>query len=682
LRFGVFARKKYPGESKQVAGCGIILLINYMNKKEKMMKRPNVLHNILIGSFFIALLLPVLVVSANPAPTSKVDVKMTLLKPGDILLKGVLGENINASLNGRLKTFITGTESLPITIFNRDSVAKVTDLNRRPDGEDIFVGGGWLGEHTGKWLITAARAADRTNDEELVKTMKEISDYLISVQEEDGYLGTYAPSVRMTAPGPYPKRTWDVWVHSYLMLAFLEMYHYWPEERYLNVVTKIGDLCVKTFGEDGIKSLAYMGNHLGLSGTILLDPIVELYKVTGDQKYLSFAEHIIKQMEDRPGLEIVSTCLAGHDLEEAGDGKIYQLNWNFIGIAKLYEITGKEEYLKVAQHAWQNTNDYHLTLGGGPWGGVGRHAECFNQKGYFSPYGFVETCNTMSWIQFNKQMLHLSGDAKYAEAIEVSAYNSMLGAQYPNGEDWCYFIFPNGRRHQAIWRDCCKSSGALGLEEIAPALYGSMGGGASINVYSPSEGTISIGDGKMVKLVQETSFPFEGEVKITVHSTEDDNFPIYVRIPSWSKESKVMINDKLFKGQFKPSTFLKLNREWSDGDVINLKFPMEIEIHNQHQNYMHRNIEVYRLNYLGITRGPLVYATGLIDGYKPDVTLKIPQEGLKEMFSMTSTSEGSTGPAIKFSLPGREPIVYLPYYETGGRVNGAWRLTWLPYVWE
>jgi DUF1680 family protein len=288
----------------------------------------------------------------------------------------------------------------------------------------------------------------------------------------------------------------------------------------------------------------------------------------------------------------------------------------------------------------------------------------------------------MSWIQFNKQMLHLTGDAKYADAIEVTVYNSMLGAQYPNGEDWCYFIFPNGRRHQAIWKDCCKSSGAFGLEEIAPALYGSMGGGAAVNVYSPSEGTIPLGDGQSVKLIQQTNYPFEEEVKISIHPTAEGTFPIYVRIPTWSKNSKVVINDKSFKGQFKPGTFLKLDREWSDGDVITMNFLMDIQIHKQHQNYMHRNIEVYRIDYLAITRGPLAYATGLIDEYKSEVTLKVPKQGLEKMFSMTSTPEGYQGPAIQFALPGREPIVYVPYYEAGGRVNGAWRLTWLPFVCE
>jgi hypothetical protein len=387
-------------------------------------------------------------------------------------------------------------------------------------------------------------------------------------------------------------------------------------------------------------------------------------------------------MEERPGLEVVSRCLDGHDLEEVGDGKIYQLNWNLLGIAKLYEVTGNIDYLKAVNHAWQNTVEYHLTLGGGPWGGVGRHAECFNRKGYFSPYGFVETCNTISWIQFNKQMLHLTGEAKYADAIEVTVYNSMLGAEYPNGEDWCYFIFPNGRRHQAIWRDCCKSSGAFGLEEIAPVIFGSMGEGASVNVYSPSEGTISLGNGKSVKLVQETNYPFEEKVKIIVNPSQRSNFPIYVRIPAWSQNSKVYLNGKSFKEPCIPNTYLKLEREWSEGDVITLHFPMEIKIHNQYQNYLHRNIEVYRIDYLGITRGPLAYATGLIDGYKPEVTLKIPKEGFNEFFSMTKTPDGYKGPAIQFALPGREPIVYLPYYESGGRVNGSWHLTWLPYVWE
>jgi DUF1680 family protein len=209
-----------------------------------------------------------------------------------------------------------------------------------------------------------------------------------------------------------------------------------------------------------------------------------------------------------------------------------------------------------------------------------------------------------------------------------------------------------------------------------------MGGGVSVNVYAASEGTIAIGEGKKVKLIQETNYPFEEEVKITVHPSEDGNFPVYVRIPKWCKNSKVMINAKSFKGQFKPSTFLKLERKWSDGDVITLQFPMEIEIHKQYQNYMHRNIEVYHLDYFGITRGPLVYATGLIDDYKPEVTLKIPQDGWKEMFSLKSTPDGFMGPAIQFELPGREPIIYLPYYEAGGRVNGAWRLTWLPFVQE
>jgi len=620
--------------------------------------------------------------SSNLQKFSKVLIEMELLKPANVRVEGFLGINIDASRDGRLKTFITGPKSLPVSIFDRDSVAKTVNLNRRPDGEDYFVGGGWLGEHVGKWLIAAARAANRTKDTQLIETVIKVAGYLIEVQEADGYLGTYAPSVRMTAPGPYPERTWDVWVHSYLMLAFLELYQYWPDDRYLNVVRKIGDLCIKTFGKNGIKSLAYMGNHVGLSGTILLEPVIELYKTTGEQKYLSLAEHIIKQIEERPGLEIVSRSLAGYDLEEIGDGKIYQLNWNYVGIAKLYEVTCNEDYLKAVLHAWQNIKDHHLTLAGGPWGGVGRHAECFNKKGYFNPYGFIETCNTMSWIQLNKQLLRLSGEAQYAEEIEVSIYNSLLGAQYPNGQDWCYFIFPNGRRHKAIWRDCCKSSGALALEEIAPAIYGRMGHGVSINIYAPSQGSIRIASGQTITITQNTNYPFDEEVKLTVTTNRDEKFPIYVRIPNWSENTKIYIDGASVTEQVQSGSFLPVERKWKSGDEIQLRFPMKIKIRQQHQKYDHRNQEVYRIDYFGITRGPLVYATGLIDGNKVEDTFILKKKDPEKFFSIAATPQGYIGPAIQLQIPERMPLLYLPYYEAGGRAEGSWRLTWIPVIWE
>jgi DUF1680 family protein len=98
--------------------------------------------------------------------------------------------------------------------------------------------------------------------------------------------------------------------------------------------------------------------------------------------------------------------------------------------------------------------DHHLTLGGGPWGGVAhRSREVFNPAAVFDPHGYVETCSTMAWIQLNRELLAILGEAQFAQEIERSAYNDLIGAQAPDGEDWCYYSFPNGRRvHTTYWR--------------------------------------------------------------------------------------------------------------------------------------------------------------------------------------------------------------------------------------
>ena len=117
-------------------------------------------------------------------------------------------------------------------------------------------------------------------------------------------------------------------------------------------------------------------------------------------------------------------------------------------------------------------------------------ARCSIPPTVFSPYGYVETCSTLAWIQLNRELLAITGEAAYAEEIERSAYNDLLGAQAPDGEDWCYYSFPNGRRvHTTYWR-CCKSSGAMALEELPSVAYATSADGVRVNLLGPSEATL------------------------------------------------------------------------------------------------------------------------------------------------------------------------------------------------
>jgi DUF1680 family protein len=364
-----------------------------------------------------------------------------------------------------------------------------------------------------------------------------------------------------------------------------------------------------------------------------------------------------------------------------GDGKVYQLLWNFVGLTKLFETTGRLEYERAAEHAWANVVEHHLTPGGGPWGGVAGHFEVFNPKGYFNPYGMVETCNTMSWVHLNRDLLRLTGDAKYADEIEKTVYNSLLGAQDPNGEDWAYFVFPNGKRSRTNYWACCKSSGAVTLEEIAPLVYAKREGGIAVNLYSESEGRFEIPGAGIVRLAVRTDYPRGEEVRIAVAPEKQSSFPLFLRVPAWADGASVSVNGKP-EPAVVPGRYAKIQRTWRAGDTVVVRFPMKLRVLRNAFAVMHRSEEINRMDYMALVRGPLSYATGLIDGYKQAETVRMPKSNPEERFAPCKTPEGFDGPAFQLDLAGREPIVFLPYYEAGGRSPGNWRSTWLSVVWE
>ena len=596
-----------------------------------------------------------------------------------VRLQGVLGRALAANHAGRLYHFITDEKSPAIALFNPARAA------RNHDGD-------WYGEHAGKWLCATAKAAARTQDAELVARVRRVADYLVSVQQTDGYLGTYAPerhfTVKQLPPqrtwdGAPSKRTWDIWIHSYLILGLLEVHKHFPEARYVNAACNIGDLCRKALIEDGI-DITHLGNHYGMTATVLLDAAVELFFATSAERYLHLASTILGQADARSELNLLTKALAGVDASEIGTGKAYQLSWNLVGMAKLYRANGDERLLNAVLNTWDSIRQWHLTLGGGPWGGVAlRSREIFNPPGVFSPYGYVETCATFSWIQLNRELLQITGEARFAEEIERSAYNDLVGAQAPNGEDWCYYSFPNGKRVFTTYWRCCKSSGAMALEELPEIAYSVTNENAiAVNLYGPSEASVPIPHAGIVKLEQVTRYPFEGDIVLRVTPQRPARFPIRARIPAWSARSEIRVNGVASRDDAAPGTYATLDREWKAGDEITLRFPMTPVVHHRSSRNVQESIapdgspvhqEVMRYDYMAITRGPLVYATDLIDGFKFEETIRLADEPRFEMVDTPAYE----GPGICLHLDYRAPLTFHPYFEAGGRKDGAWRLTWM-----
>jgi DUF1680 family protein len=587
-------------------------------------------------------------------------------------LSGLLGEALEASRRGRLHRFIAGPESPAIALFLRS----VADHN---------VEGDWYGEHAGKWLVAAARAAARSGDAELAGHVRAVADFLCDQQDSDGYLGTYAPSRRFTVKQP-PKpltwdgapalRTWDIWTHSYLILGLVEAHRQLGEPRWLQAACRIGDLCAHALGEGGI-DITTLGNHHGMSATVLLDAACELHAVTGEPRYLALAETILAQADRHAPLALLSRALDGTDAAFIATGKAYQLLWNLVGLAKLHRATGRPELRQAVDALWTNIREQHLTLGGGPWGGVAhRSREVFNAPGSFVPEAYVETCSTLAWLQLNRELLQLSGDARYAEEIERTAYNDLLGAIAPNGEDWCYYSFPNGRRvHTTYWR-CCKSSGAMALEELPALAVGGDAATLSVHFYAPL--TARVGD---VGLRIDTAYPYDGAVTLALDLAAAKRFTLKLRIPSWAAGAFAEVAGERLAAT--PGDYLAIERYWQPGDVVRLQLPMTVALHQRR----HSNVQESRApdgsdvrqlvldhGYAALTRGPLVYSTGLIDGFKTDETVKLPDAPLDQW---VSEEPGVAVPTLRVALGYRAPLQFQPYFLAGGREDGTWRLTWL-----
>lgn len=537
---------------------------------------------------------------------------------------GPVGDAVALSLERRLKQFVRDEESEPVVLFGSAARA-VSDT------------GDWYGEHLGKWLVAAAHAYRRTGDEALGASIRRVVEYVAAQQEPDGYLGTYAPGAacRMTRPKAESVRTWDVWIHAWTLLGLLSLRGIEDlEPLALGMATRAGDLLLATFKG---RSPLDQGNHAGLSSGVVMHPLAELTLTTGDARYAELGLRIADDLDRRLGL------LTKDDVAEIGTGKAYQLLWNLVGLVALFRATGEPRLLATAERLWTDVATHHLTPLGGPWGGLQGHKETFAPRDAFSPYGMVETCSAATWMALSRELFALTGESKYVEAFERTLLNTLLGALDQNGADWVYFTFPNGRRNNTYHWACCKSSGAMALEECARMVASATDEAVYLNLLLPSRVQI---EGATIEVTA------EGEGFRIAYTGEK---PLRVRIPEWAEGGRGSV-------EFAPgSQSLKLTPE-----LRVVPFTHVADHHGQ---------EIVRMDYAYVQRGPYVYATGLIDGYKKEETLRIARLTPEAPFR-------PNGEGIDFHAPGRDPIPFLPYYRAGGRHDGAWRTTWLQIAWQ
>jgi DUF1680 family protein len=502
-----------------------------------------------------------------------------LIKADSQTLTGFLGDRLMNSYTNR--------------ILDQDVDVLVEPFKHREETSQ------WQSEFWGKWFTSAVLAYRYHPTPSLKLKLQEAVNGLIATQTSDGYIGNYAEKARL--------KEWDIWGRKYCMLGLLDYYDLTKDPKSLNAAKKLADHLIADLDKaDGI--IVTKGNYRGMAASSILEPICQLYRATKNKKYLDFAEKIVTQWERTDGPQLISKASVDvakrfpkptnwYSFEQGQ--KAYEMMSCYEGLLELYRITGKPEYKMAVESTWQNIYATEINLAGS-----GAASEMWFGGKYLQTnpiQHYQETCVTVTWIKLCHQLFRLTGEAKYADAAEQSYYNALLGSMSADGREWAKYTPLSGQRLPGSGQcgmdlNCCVASGPRALFNFPAYMVMKSEKGISINYYAAGIFKTTTPTGKLIEVSQQTSYPKDGLIKISLKLAKPETFAINLRIPKWSLKSRLLLNGSPI-AEVNPG-YHTLTRDWKNGDVIELELDM-------------RGRVVYTGNkpaFAAIMRGPILLA--------------------------------------------------------------------------
>ena len=263
---------------------------------------------------------------------------------------------------------------------------------------------------------------------------------------------------------------------------------------------------------------------------------------------------------------------------------------DLVGLLELHRLTGEPRFLLAVKNAQADIarNRRYIT------GTTSAH-EHFHGDGVLpgeqaSDVG--EGCATVTWLQLNWQLLRLTGEARYANELERTVFNQLLGAQNPRNGNICYFTPMNGRKITTDGINCCRSSEPRGISMIPALIWGKLPDGIAIEQYVAGTATI---DG--VDIHSATDFPASGVVNLTVTPAKAGRFTLYLRVPEWTASFVATAGGRDYKG--KAGEYLRIARDWGQEHSVEIRMDMTVRVHEGGISYP---------NAIAFQRGPQVMA--------------------------------------------------------------------------
>ena len=522
-------------------------------------------------------------------------------------------------------------------------------------------------------------------DKQLAHYMDSVLDIVAAAQEPDGYLYT-ARTMNPKHPHEWAgSKRWEKveeLSHEFYNLGHMvegAIAHYQAtgSRKFLDIAIRYADCVCREIG-DGEGQVVRVPGH-----QIAEMALAKLYLVTGDQKYLDQAKFFLDKRGYTSRKDEYSQAHKPVIEQDEAVGHAVRAAYMYAGMADVAALTGDTSYVHAIDRIWDNIVSKKLYITGGI--GATNQGEAFG-KNYELPNmsAYCETCAAIGNVYVNYRLFLLHGDAKYYDVLERTLYNGLISGVSLDGGG---FFYPNplesmGQHQRQPWFGCacCPSNICRFIPSLPGYVYAVKHDQVYVNLFMGNEAELKVG-GKKVILHQETRYPWNGHVTLTVDKNSAGTFAMKIRIPGWVRNQVVPSDLYTYSDGKRPGYSVKVNgeevtsaleqgyftieRKWKKGDRVELQLDMEVRTVKANGK-----VEADR-GRVAVERGPIVYCAEWPDNDFNVLSLLMNQHPQFEVVEK---------PDLLYGLNQIKTLVQTLEYDEQGRLLAKDRqLTLIPY---
>jgi hypothetical protein len=451
---------------------------------------------------------------------------------------------------------------------------------------------GW--EEVPYWLRGYIQLAYIFNDPKMIAESGIWIEGVLNSQRPDGDFG---PDIKL---GDDQSR--DFWANMVMLYCLETYYEHSHDARVIDLMTRYFKFQLSVPDE---KFLTHYWQKM--RGGDNLYSVYWLYNRTDDSFLLQLAEKIHRCTAD---WEMKGTLPNWHNVNIAE---------SFREPAEHYSQTHDESEL---QATYADFNEVRKRYGQVPGGMFGSDENC--RPGYSDPRQAVETCGIVEQMLSDELLMQMTGDPSWADNCEDVAFNTFPAAITPDMRALRYLTAPNmvvsdSKNHSPgidnsgpflemnpFSSRCCQHNHSMGWPYFDKHLWlATPDDGLCAAVYAASEVTAQVGGGATVRFEEDTHYPFEETIRFTLHADKAVAFPLYLRIPGWCQSAMVSINGKAISTQPESGKYVRIERDWKNGDSVILNLPMKVSVQTWAANY----------GSVSVDYGPLTFSLKIGENY-------------------------------------------------------------------